>query len=395
LYRSWPTKQPFPQRIGNPTKALGVTLLLKIILAILALIGAVVVLGIAAILMLYFIVARRITRRVRQSLHEFESLQQSAIDADYFRELGGEFKVPPMRIHLKSAPPDIWAGSENWVAEAAQWIESHSFDLVGSFILEERPESQLKVFLSDDQRLVAAIRRDNPAAEAYVEFCFDLGENQRGGVSNPPDATVPLPEDAIGEHFHVGLSEGLHILPKMLQRARELAEEHGALKVQRTEIEEFFEAAHAAEMDARIERGGLTAEEIQVAFDNDQQSASPSEIEEIQWDWQEAIEHFLVEQSAKGAECADENGEVVAVHDGSLSFYLYRRFGDFYETESEIEPEDLQRTLHELETLLRLFKPREAIARFRPLLPESLRFNLVDQLRKPVEADLYLLPSCQ
>lgn len=370
-------------------------MLLKIILAILALIGAVVVLGIAAILMLYFIVARRITRRVRQSLHEFESLQQCAIDADYFRELGGEFEVPPMRIHLKSAPPDIWEGSESWVAEAAQWIESHSFDLVGSFVLEERPESQLKVFLSDDRRLVAAIRRDNPAAEAYVEFCFDLGENQRGGVSNPPDATVPLPEDAIGEHFHLSLSEGLHILPKMLQRARELAEEHGALKVQPKEIEVFFEAAHAAEMDARIERGGLSAEEILVAFDNDQQSASPSEIEEIQWDWQEAIEHFLVEQSAKGAECADENGEVVAVHDGSLSSYLYRRFCDFYETESEIEPEDLQRTLHELETLLRLFKPREAIARFRPLLPESLRFNLVDQLRKPVEADLYLLPSCQ
>jgi len=60
--------------------------------------------------------------------------------------------------------------------------------------------------------------------------------------------------------------------------------------------------------------------------------------------------------------------------------------------ETDLEPAQLTRISDELESLLRLFSPREAIARLRPLLPESFRFNLVDQLRKPVEADLYLLP---
>jgi hypothetical protein len=349
-------------------------------------------------MVLYFVVARRIALRVRQSLRDFEAMQVGAIDADDFHsiedEAGSEFDVPPMRIHLERASPAIWMG-ENGVEEGSKWIQKSGFEFVGDFLIEELPESRLKVFLSDDRWLVATIRQDCASDPAYVEFCFDLGHNQRGGVSNPPNATVPLPDGAIGEHFQDDFYEGVHVLPKMLERARELAEEHAAVKVDLDKIEEFFEVAHAAEMDMRIERGGLTAEEIRLALEHDQQSVSKAEIEVIQRDWQDAIEQFLVEQSPKGAEYFDENGEVIAVHDGSLSSFLFDRFCDFYKCESEIEPEELVRIMCELETLLRLFKPREAIARFRPLLPESLRFSLIDQLRKPVEADLYLLPSCE
>jgi hypothetical protein len=382
-------------------------LLLKIILAILASIGAIVVLAVTVIVVLYFIVVRRITLRVRQSLREFEAMQgENEIDADYFRAIEGrtesEFEVPPMRIHLQRASPKIWmaeAGvtetgvTEAGVAEGAKWIESNGFEFVGDFLIEELPESRLKVFLSDDRWLVATIRQDNADDPAYTEFCFDLGHNQRGGVSNPPNATVPLPEGAIGEHFHDDFIDGVHVLPKMLERARELAEDHAALKVDRYKIEEFFEAAHATEMDMRIERGGLTAEEIRLALEHNQQSVSKSEIEGIQWDWQDAIEQFLVDQSPKGAECLDEDSEVVAVYDGSLSAFLLDRFNDFYSSEVDVEPGEFLRIMGELETLLRLFKPREAIARFRPLLPESMRFSLIDQLHKPVEADLYLLPQ--
>lgn len=382
-------------------------MLLKIILAILASIGAIVVLAVTVIVVLYFIVVRRITLRVRQSLREFEAMQGgNEIDADYFRAIEGgvesEFEVPPMRIHLQRASPKIWmdeagmaeAGvTEAGVTEGAKWIESNGFEFVGDFLIEELPESRLKVFLSDDRWLVATIRQDQADDPAYTEFCFDLGHNQRGGVSNPPNATVPLPEGAIGEHFHDDFIDGVHVLPKMLERARELAEDHAALKVDRNKIEEFFEAAHATEMDMRIERGGLTAEEIRLALEHDQQSVSKSEIEDIQWDWQDAIEQFLVDQSPKGAECLDEDGEVVAVYDGSLSAFLLHRFNDFYSSEVDVEPEELLRIMGELETLLRLFKPREAIARFRPLLPESMRFSLIDQLHRPVEADLYLLPQ--
>ncbi len=370
-------------------------MLLKIILAILATIGAIVVLCIAAVFVLYLVVARRITLKVRQSLRDFEAMQTSSIDADYFRAIENqsntEFDVPPMRIHMERTSPAVWHG-ESRVEEVAKWILNNGFELIGDFLIEELPGSRLKVFLSDDRWLVGAIRQDQANDATYVEFCFDLGNNQRGGVSNPPNATVPLPDGAIGEHFHGDFNDGVHLLPKMLERARELAEENAAFKVDRHKIEDFFEAAHAAEMDLRIERGGLTADEIRLALQQDHQSVSKAEIDGIQRDWQDAIEQFLVEQSPKGSVYSDERSEVVAVHDGSLSSILFDRFCEFYRGAREIDAEELRRIMGELETLLKMFKPREAIARFRPLLPEPIRFSLIDQLRKPVEADLYLLP---
>ncbi len=371
----------------------GVALLLKIIVGILATIGAVVVLGIAAVIVLYFIVARRITMRVRQSLREFESLNRGSIDADDVRHFDSnvQFAVPPMRIEVRQTTKRIWNG-DSGVEECAKWIVLNGFELIGDFLINELPESRLKVFISTDNLLVAVIRQDDEATNPYVEFCFDLGDNRRGGVSNPPHSTIPLPDDAIGEHFDEDFYDGVHILPKMLQRARDLAEENGAIKVDRKRIAKFFESAHAAEMDARIERGGLTVEEIRAVLGEDQQSVSEADVEKIRWDWQEAIEYFLVDLSLKNE---DQTGELMAVYDGSLGSYLRERICDFYAVESNLEPKQLVRIKDELESLLHLFQPREAVARLRPLLPESLRFTLVDQLHKPVEVDLYLLPFAE
>ena len=157
-------------------------------------------LGIAAVMLLYFLVARRVTKRVRQSLHEFEALAHNSIDADSYRVLDDnlQFEVPPMRIHLERATAEIWAG-ERGVDECSRWITNNGFAFDGDYLIEELPDARLKVFLSDDEELVATIRQDDLENAPYVEFCFDLGGQSRGGVSNPPHSTVPLPEGAIGE----------------------------------------------------------------------------------------------------------------------------------------------------------------------------------------------------
>jgi len=281
------------------------------------------VLGIVLVMVLYFAVARRITKRVRQSLREFEELNQGSIDADYYRDVdeGAKISVPPMRIHMVGAPRGVW-GDDHGVQEGAEWIETNGFELIGDFLIEELPESRLKVFLSDDRLMVATIRQDDDVTSPYVEFCFDLGSNQRGGVSNPPHATIPLPEGAIGEHFDEDFIDDLDVLEGMLERARELAEENAAVKVDSKKIVEFFESAHAAEMDSRIERGGLTAEEIRAALSREQDTVSQADVEEIQCDWQESIEQFLVDHSLKDV---DESGELLAVHNGSLGTYLRKR----------------------------------------------------------------------
>lgn len=377
------------------SRASGARLILRLIVTILATIGAVVVIAIVVVLVMYYLLVRRVRNRVRQSLREFEDLNVGSIDEAIAREgdSAGElcFEVPPMRIHLREASHEIWE-ADAAVLEATCWIRAKGFEFISDYLIDEAPEARLRVFLSEDQILVATIRQDSQDVVPYVEFCFDLGDNRRGGVSNPPHSTVALPPDAIGEHFHDDFYDGVHILEKMLARARELAEEHGARRVDFDAMRAFFETAHAHEMDARIERGGLTIDEIRSTLEHSRQAVSPAEIEEIQWTWQDAIDRFLVDQSRKRFDDADE---WLAVHDGSLSTYLYDRLSKYYSEVLRIDSEEFARVSQELKTLLELFQPREAIARFRPLLPSEIRINLVDQLRKPVEADLYWLPASE
>ncbi len=366
-----------------------VNLFFKILIGILATIGAVVVLGILAIVAMYFMLVRRVTLRVRRSLAELETKHGMTIDADglkYVEDLDGdesnfeyssETGIPPMRIHL------VPTGYERWrdlqvVERISKWLAVHGFTLVGDFQIAEMEEECLRVFLSQDKLLVGAIRQDEFGNVPYIEFCFDLGAGQRGGVSNPPCETIPLPEGAIGEHFGYNFEASVRGLSKMLDRAAALAKAHDARPINRDCIPQFFEEAHATEMDARIVRGGLTKDEIQAVFKG--QHVPESEIEEIQWNWQEAIEQFLVTQSSRASEL-DESEDIIAVHDGSRGSFLFDRIQRFYEDIGEPESEQLRSIIEELETMLQKFAPREAVARFRPLLPEAWRYDLIDKVR--------------
>ena len=60
---------------------------------------------------------------------------------------------------------------------------------------------------------------------------------------------------------------------------------------------------------------------------------------------------------------------------------------------TELQPDELGATLDDLQEMLTHFSPREALARFRPLLEQPVRYTKIDQLSFPFEADLYLLSS--
>ena len=85
---------------------------------------------------------------------------------------------------------------------------------------------------------------------------FDLGRGMRGGISNPPDATLQLPSDAVGRFFSGRLTGDFQLLSRMWLEAKELLDAHPAVKVDAGGIPEFFEEAHSVEMEYRIESGG-------------------------------------------------------------------------------------------------------------------------------------------
>ncbi len=370
-------------------------MLLKILVIILAIIGGIVVFAMIAIVALYFAVAKRIRMSVRQSLREFSELHTGVIDANEVRTLNRlntdlHGSVPPMRIHLNEHDTPLWF--EDPLADfVSKWMLAQKFSLVGDFSIDENPGARLRCFQSEDRRIIATFREDDCDGPAYVEFCLDLGDGRRAGVSNPPGDVLPLPNDALGEYVSEPLCEhDSSVLQSMLASARKLAYEHHAIPVDRSDVKRFFEQTHAAEMDFRIARGGLTEAEIRQLLVETCGAAEPVDIEKIQWEWQEAIEAFLIDRSRRCADVSNRRGKMIAVYDTSNHGYLQVRFSEYY---IGLLGKQFKERAKELELLLQKFQPREALARFRPTLPENWRYSLVDQIREPVEADVYRLPQ--
>ena len=365
----------------------------QVVVYILATIGALVVLAVLTIGVAYIVLLSRLNNRMRETVAEVEDLLSDSIQAAAKQaNLSGDDTVPPMRIHLESVPAQFNSDLERRIAD---WLTTHSFTPVGVFVIEELASERLHVFLSDDQMLVAAIRFPPGSQEPYVEFCFDLGDRQRGGVSNPPDSTLLLPPDAVGRFFRGNLGHDFELLSRMWLEAKELVDHHEVTRVAEEQIAEFFEDAHAAEMDCRIKAGGLSESEIRETFQGQGVVPTEEEINSIQQRWQDAIEDHLLEYSTRARNYFHSGGNVLFVHEGSIKRFLIERLQSLLTSVAdyaEVSIEENDRLHTELSELLDRFDPREAIARFRPLLPSKLRYELVDQIQTPLQADVYVLP---
>jgi hypothetical protein len=179
----------------------------------------------------------------------------------------------------------------------------------------------------------------------------------------------------------------------MWLEAKELVTQQAVQLVNPQRIAIFFEEAHAAEMDSRIACGGLAEEEIRASLFAQGTHASDQDVEDIQGQWQQAIEQHLLDFSTRGRVQRTAGREILVVHDGSLHHYLRSRICPLLRCSGELDQRQFLAMVNELGLLLETFTPREAMARFRPLLPGTLRYDLIDQLHQPVEADLYTLPS--
>jgi hypothetical protein len=297
--------------------------------------------------------------------------------------------VPPMSIFLE--PIDRkWHEVDDLCRLIDQWMMQHNFQRIGYFRIEELDNDELCVYLSGDKLLVGSIRLSQDAAEPFVEFCFDLGQGDRGGTSNPPSSTIRPAAGAAGCHYDECLSSDPDLLQRMYDRARELVDEYKPLPVSADRIAEFFEEAHASEMKLRVANGGISATEIQDVLLRQGVEPTSTRVAGIQGQWQSAIEDYLLEFSARGKNRQMDGQRVLIVHDGSVSSYLITMLRPVILSTTQ-DVNEIESLCVELEQMLERFSPREAVARFRPLLPMKNRFELVDQITRPLAADVYAL----
>ena len=365
----------------------------------LALLGLVALIAIVLVAIAYFILMHRVTRKLQDTVQEMEGVLAAKLEAaKYELERTRPERadcVPPMRIHWEDNADRISVfGRLGRQIDA--WLCEQEFSFIGQYVVEEVGGELIRAYLDQDRKLVGLIRLPMDADECYAEFCFDLGDGELGGVSNPPSNTVSLPPDAVGRFHCSSLSKDFELLTEMHSEARELMLSHGAREISTESyaIPELFEKAHAEEMNNRIEAGGISEAEIRSAFLQQGEPASEDDIDLIQRQWQDAIEQHLLDFSSRGLNYHHAGRKVLVVHDGIVSNYLKDRIRITLEELStdQRQSAEVQETFEELNLLLSSFSPREAVARFRPLLPRAFRYDLVDQIEHPIAADLYVMP---
>ncbi len=347
--------------------------------------------AIMAFFVAYSILRRRVSHKLEAPLEDLEKLSQQSPSASGV----GESCVPPMRIHLEFTEDDLGQfGSRGAMAE--HWLRGKEFRFLGQFVIEEMQDEQLRGFAHQESSVLALIRFPYDAGQPYVEFSTLLSEDELAGVANPPRKTLQLPEDAPGEYFFEDLS--IDLLNRMWEATAAILLTHSVLPVPQDQVAfaELFERAHAAELDYRMERGGLSSSEIEETFAQQGIVASSFDIDAIQQQWQVAIEKHLMDFSSKASNCYYSGRQVLIVYEGSQHRYLLSRLGELLgrlDSIPKIQQEQLLASFAELRQMLDSFSPREAMARFRAHLPREMRYDLIDQLQVPLEADCYVLPS--
>lgn len=358
---------------------------------LLAIVAIFIILALISFSLSYLLLLRKLTRRMETTVAEMHTLVASAIVADARTQQNEQSIVPPMRLHLEHSKRGLELFGK-FGARADRWLLDHSFATIGQYVIEELGFEEIRTYLSDDRNLIAAIRLPLSANEPYVEFCFKLAGSTRGGVSNPPGPVVAPPAEAAGKFYQARLSEDASLLSKMWLDAKEFVDSNSVVPFEADGIASFFEEAHAAEMDYLIEQGGISEKEIRSTLLAHGVEPSQSDIDDIQAEWQTAIENHLLDFSSQGKNHQLDGHDVLVVHDGSANNYLLGRLESCLAKTADSARDDLAKT-RELAAMLKLFSPREALSRFRPFLPIDSRYEMIDQVQYPIQADLYLLPA--
>ncbi|GAB5407192.1 MAG: hypothetical protein Aurels2KO_54230 [Aureliella sp.] len=308
--------------------------------------------------------------------------------------------VPPMRISVRGVcVEELQVREPNLVHSIDTRLQELSFLPVRDFRIAETGEL-LRVLLSDDQLMLAAIRL--PAeGRLYAEFVMDIGDGRIAGVGNPPAGSIAPDDTSVAKHFCGDLKDNSSLLSQMWLEAKEMADRLDCRPIDAAGVAELFERLHAAEMDWRMQHGGISEEEARASLGAQGVTASSDEIESVQLSWQRAIDNYILQNAEVGQSvAADPNSRLLVVHDHSIGAHLEGRLAELSRrlssdptVKASAAASSIESCRGLLATMLQLFPARDAIARLRPHLPDNCRYQLLESITNPVAADIYLFPD--
>lgn len=323
--------------------------------------------------------------------------------AEALSNMGG-VGVPPLRIELEKNDQLEWTDSAK-KKSTTQALESLGYRVAGSFDSYAPVHVKMLGFKNPDLPGFALIYEVDQANAFYLDLVCEMSDGTQITVSTAPDDGMDHPEfSKMIRMDHLNLSDESHV---NVLHNRMLEEIAGKTVVDHTDksFEEVFKKSWARTMDWRIERGGITTEEVmRVSAKEGRTDLSDEEIEMVKQPWKQEISYFIDEQIRKtylketnmsGDEWEETVDRIFIVHERSDVESIISELADTISYSDDFDEDDdlYERTETQLKSL---FNSADSIMdgfhRALDLLPADKKYSLHGSTNHPWKGEIYLSP---
>lgn len=328
--------------------------------------------------------------------------------ASAMAQMGG--MAPPLRIDLEPMQEADWSDSDQADLITETLIEL-GYEPDGLFEAYAPLQIEIQGFRNSQSSSLAALYEIKQMDRLCLDLVADLSDGTHITVSNAEDKGLDHPQfSRLIRLDHLDLSE-----PEQVREmhARLLEELQGETTVDLTgqKFEDNFESFWAREMDWRMERGGVTTEEvIRISARNGEPEPSEEEIELAKRPWKQQIDNFITDQIRKdylnntnmsGKEWEETLDRLVIVHEHSEASHLIDTLTDTICYESDLDDKDDDDEedpyLKAEQELNQIFRSEacvmNAFHRALDLLPPDRKYTLQTTTESPWKSEIYLSPK--
>ncbi|WP_145456863.1 hypothetical protein [Gimesia panareensis] len=317
---------------------------------------------------------------------------------------------PQLRIDLEPLDEPPWSDS-NRINLIANTLGELGYELDGIFEANAHIPFLIQGFKNKQQSSFAALYELKQFDYPILDLLADLSEGISITITNARDAGLDVrPFSKLVRLEHLDLSEPEQI-QEMHQCLCDELEGQTTVDLKDTHFEEYFKSSWANSMDWRIERGGLTTEEvIRMAQKNGEPEPSEEEIELAKNPWKQRIDLFILNQIwqeyCNNTNMTDEEwlqifDRLVIVHEHSEAFHLIDTLADsIYNSSDQDHVEDDEEEhpyFKVLQQLNEIFDSEasvmDAFHRALELLPPDQKYVLQSTKETPWKSEIYLIPE--
>ncbi|KAA0136962.1 hypothetical protein FYZ48_16100 [Gimesia chilikensis] len=328
--------------------------------------------------------------------------------ASAMAQMGG--MAPPLRIDLEPLQEADWSDSDK-ADLISETLAELGYEPDGLFEAYAPLQIEIQGFRNSQSSSLAALYEIKQMDRLCLDLVADLSDGTHITVSNAEDKGLDHPQfSRLIRLDHLDLSEPDQVRE---MHARLLEELQGETTVDLTgqKFEDNFESFWAREMDWRMERGGVTTEEvIRISARNGEPEPSEEEIELAKRPWKQQIDNFITDQIRKdylnntnmsGKEWEETLDRLVIVHEHSEASHLIDTLTDTICYESDLDDEDDDDEedpyLKAEQELNQIFRSEacvmNAFHRALDLLPPDRKYTLQTTTESPWKSEIYLSPK--